>query len=114
VSRSDEVIIAPKVQTLASPSLKGNSPVRGNVCEADKRVPVSGGKGGSRRVTGGFCPFSEKKVADVSTSDGEVLRIVLLLAARAFFSRPLSPYGQLPLKGAPRIKRTFLLPDLAG
>ena len=26
--------------------LKGNSPVRGNVCEADKRVPVSGGKAG--------------------------------------------------------------------
>ena len=28
------------------PRLKGNSPVRGNVCKADKRVPVSGGKGG--------------------------------------------------------------------
>ena len=30
--------------SLWKPSLKGNSPVRGNVCEADKRVPVSGGK----------------------------------------------------------------------
>jgi len=39
---------------------------------------------------------------------------ILLLAARAFFSRPLSPYGQLPLKGAPRIKRTFLLIYSAG
>ena len=29
--------------SLLSP-LKGNSPVRGNVCIADKRVPVSGGK----------------------------------------------------------------------
>ena len=28
------------------PRLKGNSPIRGNVCIADKRVPVSGGKGG--------------------------------------------------------------------
>ena len=27
------------------PRLKGNSPVRGNVCNADKRVPVSGRKG---------------------------------------------------------------------
>ena len=27
-----------------SPIVWGNSPVRGNVCEADKRVPVSGGK----------------------------------------------------------------------
>ena len=35
-----------------SPSLKGNSPVRGNVCEADKRVPVSGGKGGARKGDG--------------------------------------------------------------
>ncbi len=34
------------------PSLKGNSPVRGNVCEADKRVPVSGGKGGPLAVEG--------------------------------------------------------------
>ena len=31
--------------------LKGNSPVRGNVCKADKRVPVSGRKGGTRSVT---------------------------------------------------------------
>ena len=31
------------------PALKGNSPIRGNVCEADKRVPVSGGKGGPRK-----------------------------------------------------------------
>ena len=27
------------------PRLKGNPPVRGNVCNADKRVPVSGRKG---------------------------------------------------------------------
>ena len=31
------------VSSILSP-LKGNSPVRGNVCIADKRVPVSGGK----------------------------------------------------------------------
>jgi len=53
--------MAPKVQTLNLPSLKGNSPVRGNVCEADKRVPVSGGKGVTRRVTGGLCPFFGEK-----------------------------------------------------
>ena len=27
--------------------LKGDSPVRGNVCEADKRVPVFGEKAGT-------------------------------------------------------------------
>ena len=32
------------------PLLKGNSPVRGNVCNADKRVPVSGRKGGPLAV----------------------------------------------------------------
>ena len=51
----DCVAMAPKVQTLNLPLLKGDSPVRGNVCEADKRVPVSGGKGGTRRVTERFC-----------------------------------------------------------
>ena len=30
------------------PLLLGNSPVRGDVCNADKGVPVSGGKGGPR------------------------------------------------------------------
>ena len=30
--------------------LKGNSPSGGNVCEADKRVPVSGGKAGGPKV----------------------------------------------------------------
>ena len=44
-------------QTLDLPSLKGNSPVRGNVCEADKRVPVSGGKGGRRSLTEGLSPL---------------------------------------------------------
>ena len=39
---------------LVLPALKGNSPVRGNVCNADKRVPVSGRKGGTRSVTEGF------------------------------------------------------------
>ena len=37
------------------PALKGDSPVRGNVCEADKRVPVSGGKGG-------FCVAKDGRV----------------------------------------------------
>ena len=37
------------------PLLKGNSPVRGNVCRADKRVPVSGGKGG-------FCEAKDGEV----------------------------------------------------
>ena len=58
----DCVTIAPKVQTLALPSLKGRVaavrltggflPVCGakNVCESDKRVPVSGGKGGGKAV----------------------------------------------------------------
>jgi len=41
--------------TLALPALKGNSPIRGNVCEADKRVPVSGGKGGPRKRWKGSC-----------------------------------------------------------
>ena len=36
----------------SKPRLKGNSPVRGNVCKADKRVPVSGRKGGSRKTDG--------------------------------------------------------------
>ena len=40
------------------PALKGNSPVRGNVCNADKRVPVSGRKGGTRSVTEGFLNFT--------------------------------------------------------
>ena len=36
--------MAPKVQTLNLPLLKGDSPVRGNVSEADKGVPVFGEK----------------------------------------------------------------------
>ena len=50
MSRSDRgVTIAPQVpQRLPLP--KGDSPSRGNVCEADKRVPVSGGKGGGEAV----------------------------------------------------------------
>lgn len=36
------------------PLPSGDSPSRGNVCEADKRVPVSGGKGGGEAVGEGY------------------------------------------------------------
>ena len=39
---------------LVLPSLKGDSPARGNVVKGDKRVPVYGRKGGTALVVEGF------------------------------------------------------------
>jgi len=49
--------------------LKGNSPVRGNVCEADKRVPVSGRKDVTKWQRGfkTLLIFSQKKFCESVT-----------------------------------------------
>ena len=42
----------------------GNSPVRGNVCEADKRVPVFGEKGGGVAVGEGLDGLRTEKAVN--------------------------------------------------
>ncbi|MBR3816429.1 MAG: hypothetical protein IKJ27_06865, partial [Clostridia bacterium] len=81
------------------PRLKGNSPVRGNVCKVDKRVPVSGGKGVRRTERFFFFTFMfYKKQLALRSSRGGSYFVLSDKVCKTLFGARSPKVLSVPLK----------------